>query len=278
MTSPLFSIKHLLNRSESSILFQRSIVNRLRQFASDQAKFISKREKGVFHMNNPLPHDHGGSLNLHYVRSQLGQTEHFEAVAHLFAQLGDATRIRIFWLLCHREECVLNISALMDMSSPAISHHLKALRDCGLLESRRDGKEVYYKTSDSPACHLLHKVVEQVMEITCPPQHATSSTDTARQIHSYLMEHLSERITIEELSRQFHINTTTLKESFKQVYGTSIAAHVNKHRMEQAAKLLKSSDHSILEIAQSVGFQSQSRFTAAFKKEYNVLPSEYRKG
>lgn len=229
-------------------------------------------------MNNTLPHDHGGSLNLHYVRSQLAQAEHFEAVAQLFAQLSDPTRIRIFWLLCHREECVLNISALLDMSSPAISHHLKALKDFGLLHSRRDGKEVHYKTADTPACHLLHKVVEQVMEITCPPQDASSPADIARQIHDCLMEHLNERITIEELSHQFHINTTTLKESFKQVYGTSIAAHVNKHRMEQAAKLLRNNENSILEIAQSVGFQSQSRFTAAFKKEFGVLPSEYRKG
>lgn len=229
-------------------------------------------------MHDSLPHDHGGSLNLHYVRTQLAQTEHFEAVAQLFSQLADPTRMRIFWLLCHREECVINISALLDMSSPAVSHHLKALRDFGLLESRRDGKEVYYKASDSPACHLLHKIVEQVMEITCPPQDVSSPADITRQIHDYLMEHLSERITIEELSRQFHINTTTLKESFKQVYGSSIAAHVNQHRMEHAAKLLRSSDKSILDIAQSVGFQSQSRFTSSFKKEFGILPSEYRKG
>lgn len=228
-------------------------------------------------MSTSLPHDHGGSLNLHYVRTQLSRTEHFESVALLFSQLADPTRMRIFWLLCHREECVVNISALLDMSSPAISHHLKALRDCGLLESRRDGKEMYYKTSDSPACHLLHKVVEQVMEITCPPQDTSSPADIVRQIHDYLMEHLAERITIEELSHQFHINTTTLKESFKQVYGSSIASHVNEHRMEQAAKLLRNSDKSILQIAQSVGFQSQSRFTAAFKKQFGVLPSEYRK-
>lgn len=228
-------------------------------------------------MGHSLPHNHGGSLNLHYVRTQLARPELFETVAQLFSQLADPTRMRIFWLLCHREECVVNISSLLDMSSPAISHHLKALRDCGLLESRRDGKEVYYRTSDSPACHLLHKVVEQVMEITCPPQDASSPSDIARQIHDYLMEHLGERITIEELSRQFHINTTTLKESFKQVYGTSVAAHVNEHRMEQAAKLLRGSDSSIQEIAQSVGFQSQSRFTAAFKNAYGVLPTEYRK-
>ena len=100
-------------------------------------------------MHDSLPHDHGGGLNLHYVRTQLAQTEHFEAVAQLFSQLADPTRMRIFWLLCHREECVVNISALLDMSSPAVSPHLKALRDFDLLESRRDGKEVYYNERKS---------------------------------------------------------------------------------------------------------------------------------
>ncbi len=227
-------------------------------------------------MRSSLPHDHGGS-NLSYVQLQLAKADHFETVAQLFAQLADPTRMRIFWLLCHREECVVNISALLEMSSPAVSHHLKILRDCGLLQSRRDGKEVYYTASDSPACHLLHRMVEQIMDITCLPKETATAEDIARQVHGYLMEHLDERITIDALSRQFHVNTTTLKESFKQVYGSSIASHVNVHRMKEAAKKLLQTQDSISLIAKSVGFQSQSRFTAAFKKEFGVLPSEYRR-
>ena len=42
-----------------------------------------------------------------------------------------------FWLLCHCEECVINIVALVEMSSPAVSHHLKQLRSGGLITSRR---------------------------------------------------------------------------------------------------------------------------------------------
>ncbi len=98
-----------------------------------------------------------------------------------------------------------------------------------------------------------------------------------REIHNRLTEQMNERITIEELSKQYLINPTTLKTAFKAVYGTSIAAHIKEHRMEQAAKMLRESDRSIAEIAQAVGYDSQSKFTAAFKAFFGVLPREYKK-
>ena len=102
-------------------------------------------------------------------------------------------------------------------------------------------------------------------------------TETIRKIHDQLLQHMEQRITIEELSRQYLINPTTLKNAFKSVYGTSIAAHIKEHRMRQAAKLLKETNKSIAEIAQAVGYDSQSKFTAAFKTYFEVLPKEYRK-
>ena len=115
-----------------------------------------------------LPHDHGRHKHDEALHRELMNTERFSAVADVFKQLSDPVRVRIFWLLSHREECVINIAAMMDMSSPAVSHHLKSLLDSGLIMSRRDGKEVYYKASDTEQIGLLHEIVEQVMEITCP--------------------------------------------------------------------------------------------------------------
>lgn len=113
-----------------------------------------------------LPHHHGEGTAL--LQAQLEHIDYFQTVAEVFKQLGDTTRVRIFWLLCHCEECVLNISAMMKMSSPAVSHHLRALKSSGLLISRRDGKEVYYRAADTEQSRLLHQMIERVMEITCP--------------------------------------------------------------------------------------------------------------
>ena len=80
-----------------------------------------------------LPHRHGDGQQTELIQKQLNHVDYFQTVAEVFKQLGDTTRIRIFWLLCHREECVLNISAMLDMSSPAVSHHLRPLKNSCLL-------------------------------------------------------------------------------------------------------------------------------------------------
>ena len=188
--------------------------------------------------------------------------------------------MRIFWLLSHREECVINLAALLEMSSPAVSHHLRSLTESGLLVSRRDGKEVYYKAADTAQIRMLHEIVEQVMEIACPERTVdfqASQESIIRHVHDELTANLSERVTIEALSRKYLMNATTLKRVFKQVYGETIAAHIKKHRMEAAATRLRTTQDDVAAIAQAVGYESQSRFTAAFKETYGELPSEYRR-
>ena len=119
-------------------------------------------------MNDGLPHDHGNIRDIGAFKELLADNEGFDRVASLVSQLSDGTRLKIFWLLCHHEDCVTNISAIMGMSSPAVSHHLRALKDAGLIRSRRVGKEVYYKAAEIPETDYLHKMIEDLMEMTCP--------------------------------------------------------------------------------------------------------------
>lgn len=101
-------------------------------------------------------------------RSAVPDASHFEIVSLLFKQLGDARRLRIFWILCHCEKCVTELAALMEMSPPAVSHHLRLLRGDRLIVSRREGKEVYYKAADSAQAQALHRATEAMIEISCP--------------------------------------------------------------------------------------------------------------
>ena len=117
-----------------------------------------------------LPHDHGEINNIEEFGELLSLTTGFDAVADLLSQMVDSTRIRIFWLLCHYEGCVTNISSIMGMSSPAVSHHLRSLKEGGLIESRRQGKEVYYRAVDSDEVKYLHHMIEDLMDITCPKE------------------------------------------------------------------------------------------------------------
>ena len=227
-----------------------------------------------------LPHDHGTSSQAASLHQEVMQVAHFAAAAEVFKQLSDPTRVRIFWLLSHQEACVINLAAMLEMSSPAVSHHLRSLTESGLLVSRRDGKEVYYRAADTVQSRMLHEIVEQVMQIACPEREVdlqAAPEQIIRYVHDELTANLSERVTIEELSKKYLMNTTTLKRVFKQVYGETIAAHMKKHRMEAAASRLIKTQDEIAAIAQAVGYESQSRFTAAFKETYGQLPTEYRK-
>ena len=180
-----------------------------------------------------LPHHHGAEAQIPALCRELEKTEKFQTIADVFRQLGDPTRVRIFWLLCHCEPCVVNISAMMDMSSPAISHHLRALKASGLIVSRREGKEVYYKAASAEQVRLLHLMMEKTMEISCPEdgdgdirsvpelpeldahtggegRYPAEQVETVRRVHELLTENLDRRYTIEELSRRFLINPSSL--------------------------------------------------------------------
>ena len=102
-------------------------------------------------------------------------------------------------------------------------------------------------------------------------------TELIKEIRQQLTEHLEQRFTIEELSKQYLINTSTLKEVFKAVYGLPIATYMKEYRVHQAMKLLRETDATIADIAAQVGYETQGKFSKAFKDVTQVLPTEYRK-
>ena len=243
-----------------------------------------------------LPHRHASEGRAALLKEQLDRTADFQILADVFKMLADSSRVRIFWLLCHCEECVVNISALVEMSSPAVSHHLRQLKDSGLIVSRRVGKEVYYRAAQNELSELLHIMIEKTMEVSCPEdndiaeavgldrccgheadRYSAAQVETAHRVHAFLTQNLDKRCTIEELSKAFLMNPSTLKEIFKAVYGDSLAAHIKNHRMECAAARLLDTEDSIAEIANSVGYESHSKFSAEFRKMYDMSPAAYRK-
>ena len=100
--------------------------------------------------------------------------------------------------------------------------------------------------------------------------------ETAEAIQSYLADHLDEKVTISELSRQFQLSPTACKNCFRTRYGQSIHHWLLTRRLEAASELLSHSTLSILQIAQAVGYGGNSQFHAAFKKKYGMSPREYR--
>ena len=79
--------------------------------------------------------------------------------------ISDSTRLKILWLLCHSEECVTNIAAAIEMTAPAVSHHLRLLKNAGLIVSRKDGKETYYTLAKTEEAVLVHDIIDRTFHI-----------------------------------------------------------------------------------------------------------------
>lgn len=113
---------------------------------------------------------------------------------------------------------------------------------------------------------------EKQRELYTSPQ-----VEIIKKIHKRLVSNLQERPTIEELSKEYLINTATLKDTFKGIYGQPIGTYMKEYRIRQAAVLLRQTQATIAEIANQVGYENQSKFATAFRDVLKIAPAEYRK-
>lgn len=143
-----------------------------------------------------------------------------------------------------------------------------------------------YKVPDQIKGHYFKlKVIEifLLLSIISTTNHEKRSSyrkqqvDIVKAVNEYISTQFMKRITIDSLSDQFDIPTSTLKRCFKGVYGTTIHHYLKECRINAAKHLLQESDQSILEIANAVGYENGSKFTSAFKEATGVTPSAYRK-
>lgn len=98
-----------------------------------------------------------------------------------------------------------------------------------------------------------------------------------KEAHEYMISHLDEKITIDDLTIKYNVSQTNLKRCFREVYGNSIYAYQKEFRIHSAARLLKDTDMEIGLIAGMVGYDNASKFSRSFKSIIGINPSEYRK-
>lgn len=99
----------------------------------------------------------------------------------------------------------------------------------------------------------------------------------ALDVRTYLEQHLSEKITIDDLCRKFSVSPTYLKTAFRRMYGSSIHRWLIDLRMRQAGEWICCTERPIYQIARDVGYEGMSQFSAAFRKYYGTTPSEFKK-
>ncbi|MGB4659228.1 MAG: PocR ligand-binding domain-containing protein [Mobilitalea sp.] len=103
-----------------------------------------------------------------------------------------------------------------------------------------------------------------------------SEKELSNRIKKYLNQHYASKITIESLCEIFLCSKSTLTNTFKNSFGTSIMEFLAQIRIDQAKQLLKNDSLTIKSIAVSCGFSDQNYFTKVFQKYMQMTPSGYR--
>ena len=102
--------------------------------------------------------------------------------------------------------------------------------------------------------------------------------DNVRKIRlakEIILKNMSEPPTLQELSEEIGLSLNKLKEGFKQLYGDTVFGYLLDHKMEEARRMLASTNYNVNEVGLRVGYSTSSHFIAAFKKKYGTTPKKY---
>ena len=110
-----------------------------------------------------------------------------------------------------------------------------------------------------------------------PYEMALPLVTDASEVHNYIQKHYDQKLTIDDLCRQFFCSRASLTRKFRETYHISIHDYICQVRLENGCRLLRGTSLSIGEIAFSCGYGDQNYFTRAFCRTYGMTPMQYRK-
>lgn len=97
------------------------------------------------------------------------------------------------------------------------------------------------------------------------------------EIKQYLMEHISESVSLTDLSKALGVSVNTAMHIFKNNVGMGIVAYFNKLKIEKAMYLIDEGELSFRTISERLGFESPEYFSRVFKKQTGMTPTDYAK-
>lgn len=115
---------------------------------------------------NPDPHSCNilHPMTVRKVSKQMPSEATLNGLSEFFKLFSDKTRVGILWALSLSEMCVCDLSMLLKMKQPAISQHLKGLRQMRIVRTRRDGKVIYYALDDEHIRTVLTFGLQHIRE------------------------------------------------------------------------------------------------------------------
>ena len=142
-----------------------------------------------------------------------------------------------------------------------------------ICKTKPQGYQLYIKSMLFMFFYVLNN---RCRNLTNPPKNKMA-LDKMKIVLKYVENNYADKITIPKIAEIAGFSESHFMRYFKETMGTSFIEYLKDYRLTMAARLLQSSDDSVLVIAEEVGFDNLSYFNRSFKAKYQVTPSKYRK-
>ena len=107
---------------------------------------------------------HVNEETLRMIDDRMPPEEELQDLAEFYRVFGDATRLKILYVLLSAEMCVYDIASVLGMSQSAISHQLRVLKQMDLVKNRREGKTIFYALADAHIVTILSQGLDHIEE------------------------------------------------------------------------------------------------------------------
>lgn len=162
-------------------------------------------------------------------------------------------------------------SSVFHPDSPSVFQSV--LEQILILEQNRAGNRELLENE------LLHRLITQILtwQAETPVKKEDNLTSKLQEIRTYLDEHFTEKIFLDELANQFYISKYHMSREFKKAFGITVGNYINSQRITKAKELLRFSDQQIEAIARTCGIDDNSYFNKVFQKAEGITAREYRR-
>lgn len=222
-----------------------------------------------------LVHVQAGRGSLHYSGKryalQAGQCFFIDCrKPHMYQSDADAPWA-LQWVHFHGKEAAAYYG-LFTARHPAVFTPVGAAQVGGLLQGLLDANRAQGIDTEIENMRLLVGLLAQVLR----PQELMASAGRVQPVRAYLREHFAEECTLDALAERFFMSKYSLSHAFKQQYGETVVQYLLHKRITYAKELLRFTDDTVAQIAESCGFHEPSYFNRQFKKAEGISASAYR--
>jgi len=134
-------------------------------------------------------------------------------------------------------------------------------------------QQVLWRIREYP--HALREGLERIARKHVKP--VCEETELKEQVRAYLLEHMSEAVSRDDLAAALHFNSSYFSTLFKKQCNVSVSQYIISVKMEYAVSQLLNTLHSVAEISEQIGFSSPQYFIRKFRDQYGLTPLEFRK-